>query len=80
MAENLYHALCETLAKRRGRYPGKDIPEFYALVEELFTSEELDIGHIEKLRIFTCSTAQRFYFVHSRVYEPACLSSMSKHF
>jgi Pyruvate/2-oxoacid:ferredoxin oxidoreductase delta subunit len=40
MAEKVYHELCEVLAKRRGRYPGKDIPEFYALVEELFTPEE----------------------------------------
>jgi Pyruvate/2-oxoacid:ferredoxin oxidoreductase delta subunit len=40
MSEKVYHDLCETLAKRRGRYPGKDIPEFYALVEELFTPEE----------------------------------------
>jgi Na+-translocating ferredoxin:NAD+ oxidoreductase subunit B len=40
MSDAHYHALCETLAKRRGRYPGKDIPEFYALVEELFTPEE----------------------------------------
>ena len=40
MAEKVYHDLCEVLAKRRGRYPGKDIPEFYALVEELFTPEE----------------------------------------
>ncbi len=40
MAEQVYHELCETLAARRGRYPGKDIPEFYALVEELFTPVE----------------------------------------
>lgn len=40
MAEKVYHDLCEILAKRGGRYPGKDIPEFYALVEELFTPEE----------------------------------------
>lgn len=40
MAEKIYRELCETLAKRRGRYPGKDIPEFYALVEEMFTPEE----------------------------------------
>src|SRR3989339_1216112 len=43
MSETVYHELCETLAKRRGRYPGKDIPEFYALVEELFTTEEAEI-------------------------------------
>jgi len=40
MAEKVYHDLCEILVKRGGRYPGKDIPEFYALVEELFTPEE----------------------------------------
>lgn len=40
MAEKVYHDLCEVLAKRRGRYPGVDIPEFYSLVEELFTPEE----------------------------------------
>ncbi len=43
MTNQVYHALCETLAKRRGRYPGKDIPEFYALVEELFTPEEAEV-------------------------------------
>ena len=42
MAEQVYHELCEKLAKRGGRYPGKDIPEFYALVKELFTKEEAE--------------------------------------
>jgi Pyruvate/2-oxoacid:ferredoxin oxidoreductase delta subunit len=40
MAEKVYQELCEVLARRKGRYPGKDIPEFYTLVEELFTPEE----------------------------------------
>ncbi len=40
LPEKVYHDLCEILAKRGGRYPGKDIPEFYALVEELFTPEQ----------------------------------------
>jgi len=39
MPGNIYRELYETLAKRRGRYPGKDIPEFYTLVKELFTPE-----------------------------------------
>ncbi len=43
MSELIYHELCETLAKRRGRYPGVDIPEFYTLMEELFTPEEAAI-------------------------------------
>jgi len=38
--KKVHHELCEVLAKRRERYPGKDIPEFYALVGELFTHEE----------------------------------------
>ncbi|MEW6335129.1 MAG: 4Fe-4S binding protein [Thermodesulfobacteriota bacterium] len=40
MQETVYGRLCETLARRRGRYPGMDIPEFYALVEELFSPDE----------------------------------------
>ncbi len=40
MAGRVYHELCELLAERGGRYPGKDIPQFYALVEELFTLKE----------------------------------------
>ena len=40
MAEQVYHELCEVLGKRWGRYPARDIPQFYALVEELFTPQE----------------------------------------
>jgi Pyruvate/2-oxoacid:ferredoxin oxidoreductase delta subunit len=40
MAEEIYHQLCERLAKRGGTYPGMDIPEFYDLTRELFTPEE----------------------------------------
>ena len=40
MAEEVYRQMCEILAKRGGLYPGMDIPEFYELVQELFTPEE----------------------------------------
>jgi Pyruvate/2-oxoacid:ferredoxin oxidoreductase delta subunit len=40
MAAEVYQQMCEKLAKRGGRYPGMDIPEFYKLVQELFTPEE----------------------------------------
>lgn len=40
MAEQVYRQFCDAMAKRGGRYPGMDIPEFYALIEELFTPEE----------------------------------------
>ncbi|MBN1615399.1 MAG: 4Fe-4S binding protein, partial [Deltaproteobacteria bacterium] len=43
MRNDAYRKLCETMAKRGGEYPGLDIPEFYSLVEELFTPEEAEM-------------------------------------
>ncbi len=40
MAEEVYKQLFITLEKRGGRYPAKDIPEFYEMAEELFSPEE----------------------------------------
>ena len=37
------HIMCDILEKRGGQYPGKDIPEFYPMVEELFTPEEAEV-------------------------------------
>ena len=45
MGEEVYRQLCETMAKRGGRYPGVEIPEFYELVHELFTSEEAEVSN-----------------------------------
>jgi Pyruvate/2-oxoacid:ferredoxin oxidoreductase delta subunit len=44
MADEIYRDLMEKFAKRGGRYPGMDIPEFYALAEELFTPEEASVA------------------------------------
>ncbi len=43
MSETIYRQLCEAMAQRGGRYPGKDIPEFYAMAQELFTPEEAEV-------------------------------------
>ncbi|RPH48475.1 MAG: hypothetical protein EHM85_16895 [Desulfobacteraceae bacterium] len=43
MADKVYRQLYETMAKRGGLYSGMDIPEFYNLVEELFTPEEASV-------------------------------------
>jgi Pyruvate/2-oxoacid:ferredoxin oxidoreductase delta subunit len=40
MTQEVYKQLCKTTANRGGVYPGMDIPEFYKLVEELFTPDE----------------------------------------
>ena len=40
MSDQVYQELCRTMAKRGGRYPGIDIPEFYEVAKELYTPEE----------------------------------------
>jgi Pyruvate/2-oxoacid:ferredoxin oxidoreductase delta subunit len=40
MTDQIYKGLLEKSAKKGGRYPGMDIPEFYELAGELFTPEE----------------------------------------
>ena len=45
MVEDAYRKLCETMARRGGRYPGLDLPEFYELAEVLFTKEEARVSN-----------------------------------
>lgn len=54
--EDVYRQLCETMAKRGGRYPGKDIPEFYELARELFTPEEAAVANAMPRGFSTAST------------------------
>lgn len=56
MGDEVYKRLCEEMARRGGRYPGKDIPEFYALVEELFTPDEAAIAASMTSKIITAET------------------------
>lgn len=43
--DDVYRRLCETMARRGGRYPGRDIPEFYRLVRVLFAEEEAAVSN-----------------------------------
>jgi ferredoxin len=43
MSNPVYQKLCETMARRGGMYPGIDIPEFFELVEMLFTPQEAEV-------------------------------------
>jgi Pyruvate/2-oxoacid:ferredoxin oxidoreductase delta subunit len=45
MSKEVYAKLCKTMAKRGGMYPGMDIPEFYELVQELFTPQQAAISN-----------------------------------
>jgi len=56
MSDAVYKRLCEEMARRGGRYPGKDIPEFYSLVEELFTKDEAAIAALMNSRMVTAGT------------------------
>jgi Pyruvate/2-oxoacid:ferredoxin oxidoreductase delta subunit len=45
MSKELYKQLLEVMKKRGGGYSGMDIPEFYEMVEEMFTPEEAEINN-----------------------------------
>lgn len=45
MSKEVYRQLLEVMKKRRGSYASMDIPEFYAMVEELFTEEEAEVNN-----------------------------------
>jgi len=46
MSDPVYKRLCKTMARRGGLYQGVDIPEFYELVETLFTPEEAALSNV----------------------------------
>jgi hypothetical protein len=45
MRKEVYKQMLEVMKKRGGSYAGMDIPEFYAMVEELFTEEEAKVNN-----------------------------------
>ena len=45
MPAKVYKDLLEVMIKRGGRWSGMDIPEFYDMVEELFTPEEAEVNN-----------------------------------
>ena len=46
MPDQIYRDLMEKFARRGGRYPGMDVPEFYELAEELFTPEQAAVAAV----------------------------------
>jgi Pyruvate/2-oxoacid:ferredoxin oxidoreductase delta subunit len=45
MVQEVYKQMLEVMQQRRGPYAGMDIPEFYELVETLFTTEEAEVNN-----------------------------------
>ena len=46
MKPDVYKQLFEVMKNRRGPYTGIDIPEFYPLVQALFTPEAVSYTHL----------------------------------
>lgn len=55
MNDNVYKEMLEVMKKRRGLYAGADIPEFYDMVQALFTPEEAEINNAMPRGPFTAS-------------------------
>ena len=53
MSQEVYRQLLEVMKKRGGGYAGMDIPEFFALVEELFTPQEAEVNNAMPKGFFT---------------------------
>jgi Pyruvate/2-oxoacid:ferredoxin oxidoreductase delta subunit len=56
MSQEVYKQLLEVMKKRGGRYAGMDIPEFFSMVEELFTPQEAEINNAMPKGFFTAKT------------------------
>jgi len=59
MDQGVYQQLLTVMKKRGGGYSGMDIPEFYALVEELFTPEEAAVNNALPRGLFTAGDLAR---------------------
>ena len=46
MSKDVYKQLLKVMQDRRGPYAGMDIPEFYELVEVLFTPQEAEVNNV----------------------------------
>src|SRR4030042_2829012 len=45
MSHPVYRQLLEVMKKRGGEYSGMDIPQFFAMVEEMFTPQEAEVNN-----------------------------------
>ena len=52
---DVYKQLFEVMKSRRGSYTGIEIPEFYTLVQELFTPEEAEVNNVLSRRPATAA-------------------------
>jgi Pyruvate/2-oxoacid:ferredoxin oxidoreductase delta subunit len=53
MGQEVYRELLEVMKKRGGAYAGMDIPEFFSMVEELFTPQEAEVNNAMPKGFFT---------------------------
>jgi len=46
MSQQVYKDMLSVMKKRRGPFAGMDIPEFYEMIEALFTPEEAEVNNV----------------------------------
>lgn len=55
MSQQVYRELLEVMKKRGGDFAGMDIPEFYAMVTEMFTPDEAEVNNAMPRGPFTAA-------------------------
>lgn len=55
MTQQVYRNLLEVMKKRGGDFSGMDIPEFFAMVEEMFTPQEAEVNNAMPRGPFTAA-------------------------
>jgi DNA-binding MarR family transcriptional regulator len=55
MEQQVYKELFDVMKNRRGPYTGIEIPEFYPMVEELFTPQEAEVNNVMPRKAVTAA-------------------------
>jgi Pyruvate/2-oxoacid:ferredoxin oxidoreductase delta subunit len=59
LTQPVYRKLLEVMQRRRGPYAGMDIPEFFTLVEALFTPQQAEVNNALPSKPVTAATVAR---------------------
>jgi len=59
MAAQVYRDMLDVMIKRGGPYSGADVPEFYSLMQELFTPEEAQVNNVLPRQPLTAADVSR---------------------
>ncbi len=68
MPQEVYRRMLEVMQSRRGPYAGMDLPEFYALMEALFTPEQAEVNNfLPSKPVSAAEVSNRMHWEKGRV-------------